>query len=188
MLMTVLAIALGLAVLVVAVLAYAATRPDTFEVARSIRIAAPRKTIFPMINDLRKFATWSPYERKDPDMSRMFSGPESGKGQRYDWDGDSNVGKGWLLITESSAPSRVDIDLNMLKPMQATNQVTFTLDPDGTSTKVTWAIKGRVPLVAKAIHLFLDMDRMCGNDFEAGLASLKAITEGQAALAVQSKA
>jgi hypothetical protein len=110
-------------------------------------------------------------------MSRMFSGPESGKGQRYDWDGDRNVGKGWLLITDSSAPSRVDIDLNMLKPMQATHKVTFTLAPDGTATKVTWALRGQVPLVAKVLHLFLDMDRMCGDDFTVGLAGLKARAE-----------
>jgi hypothetical protein len=28
------------------------------------------------------------------------------------------------------------------------------------------------------VHLFLDMDRMVGRDFEAGLANLKAIAEG----------
>lgn len=171
-------LAVGLAVLIAGVLAFAASRLDTFHVARSIGIKAPPQAIFPLINDLKQFATWSPYERKDPDMHRAFSGPDSGKGQRYDWEGDSNVGKGWLLIADSAEPERVDIDLNMVKPMRATNRVTFTLVPKGEITTVTWELRGRAPLIARAMQLFVDMDRMCGNDFEIGLATLQSMTEG----------
>jgi hypothetical protein len=177
---------LALAVVAGVVVAYASRRSDTFRVARAVSIAAPPQAIFPLINDLRKFATWSPFDKKDPDMKRVFSGPESGKGQRYDWEGDSNVGKGWLDISGSSEPSRVDIGLNMLKPIHATNQIAFTLVPEGGTTKVTWAMEGKVPLFMKVIHLFIDMDKMCGGDFEAGLASLKAMAEGPVALPAQS--
>ena len=38
-------------------------------------------------------------------------------------------------------------------------------------------MQGPVPYLAKIIHLFIDMDRMVGSEFEAGLASLKAIAE-----------
>ena len=178
MLKTALYIVLGLAVVLAGLVAYAATRPDTFRIARSVRIAAPPEAIFPLINDLRKFATWSPYDRKDPDMTRTFSGPDAGTGQRYDWDGDANVGKGWLVIAGASAPSRVDIDLNMLKPMKARNRVTFTVTPEGAASTVTWAMGGRSSLAAKVVHLCFDMDRMVGGDFDAGLASLKAMVEG----------
>ena len=34
-----------------------------------------------------------------------------------------------------------------------------------------------MPFVSKLITLFVDMDRMVGGDFEAGLASLKALAE-----------
>lgn len=179
-------IALGLGVLAALVLAFAATRPDTFQISRSTRVAAPPEAIFPLINDLRAFATWSPFETKDPDMARRFSGPESGPGQRYDWQGDSNVGTGWLVIADAAAPERVEIDLNMLKPMRVANRVTFTLVPEAgggpaASTVVTWAMQGGVPLMAKVLHLFVDMDRMCGDDFTTGLASLKALAERSAA-------
>lgn len=177
--------ALGLAAVIIAVVAYAATKPDTFRVARSIAITAPPEAIYPLISDLRKFATWSPFEKQDPNMRRVFSGPENGKGQRYDWDGNRQIGKGWLIISEASAPSKVDIDLNMLTPMKASNQVTFTLVPERGATKVTWAMQGQVPLYAKVIHLFVDMDRMCGNAFQDGLASLKAIAEGAVAAPAQ---
>jgi uncharacterized protein YndB with AHSA1/START domain len=179
-----LAIAAGVALL--ALVAIASRRPDTFRVARSVHIAAPPQAIFPLINDLRKFATWSPYDRKDPHMARTFSGPESGVGQRYDWDGNANVGKGWLLVSSSSPPSEVGIELHMLKPITGSNQVTFTLLPEDGGTTVMWRLEGPVPLLAKVIHLFIDMDRMCGGDFETGLASLKAVVEGAAATPAQS--
>lgn len=180
MLRTLLFLVLGLAVIAAGVVAYASTRPDTFKVARSANIGAPPEAIFPMINDLKKFSTWSPFDKKDPNMKRVYSGPESGKGARHDWDGNSEIGKGWLAIAGSTAPSKVDMDLNMIKPMDAKSRVTFTLVPEGNTTKVTWAMEGQVPLVGKVIHLFIDMDRMVGGDFEAGLASLKAMAEGSA--------
>jgi hypothetical protein len=36
---------------------------------------------------------------------------------------------------------------------------------------------GPLPYVAKIIHLFFNMDRMVGKDFETGLAGLKSIAE-----------
>lgn len=186
MLQTVLYVVLGLAALAALVLAYAARRPDTFRIARSTRIAAPPEAIFPLISDLRKLALWNPYETKDPDMQRAYSGAESGPGQRYDWDGNRNIGKGALLVREASAPSRVAIDLIMVAPMAARNRLEFTLRPEGGATDVTWAMEGRSPLVAKVLHFVCDMDRMVGTDFEAGLARLKALAEGARVPSVQS--
>jgi hypothetical protein len=46
--------------MVAGILAYAATRPDAFQLARSIMIDAPPEKIFALINDLRRFNTWNP--------------------------------------------------------------------------------------------------------------------------------
>jgi hypothetical protein len=67
--------------------------------------------------------------------------------------------------------------LSMVEPFQIQNSVEFTLVPNGGATKVTWAMQGPAPYIAKIIHVFIDMDRMVGKDFEAGLASLKALAE-----------
>ncbi|WP_439542061.1 SRPBCC family protein [Hyphomicrobium sp.] len=174
-------IALALALAAALVVVYASTKPDRFTTARSVKIAAPPGEIFPLINDLKAFATWSPFENKDPNMSRVFSGPASGAGQRYDWKGNSEIGEGWLEILNSAEPSRVEMGLNMLKPMKATNEVTFSLVPEAGMTTVTWAMEGTVPLLAKVIHLFIDMERMCGGEFETGLANLKSAAESSVA-------
>lgn len=159
------------------VLAVAATKPDTFRVQRSATIKAPPEKIFPMINDFRSWAAWSPYEHKDPAMKRTYGSTTSGKGAVYEWDGDKNVGSGRITITDASPPSKVMIDLDMIKPFAASNKVEFTLVPNGDATAVTWEMQGGVPYFAKIIHVFFDMDKMVGGDFEQGLASLKASAE-----------
>lgn len=174
----ILAIVAGCAgVLIVAVMVYAATRPDTFRVYRSAAIKAPPEKIFPFINDFRQWTVWSPYENKDPDMKRTYGPTSSGKGAVYEWTGNSNVGAGRITITDAAAPSKVAIDLHMLKPFEARNDVVFSLEPKGDVTTVTWDMQGPVPYFAKIIHMFVNMDKMVGSDFEVGLANLKAAAE-----------
>jgi carbon monoxide dehydrogenase subunit G len=170
-------VAAVIAVGIAGILAYAATKPDTFRVQRAASIKAPPEKIFPLLNNLRAFALWSPYEKKDPRMQRTYSGASIGKGAVYEWDGDKNVGSGRLAIADSSPPSKVTLHLDMMRPLEAHNVVEFTLEPKGESTHVTWAMNGQVPYVAKIVHVFLNVDSMVGRDFEAGLADLKALAE-----------
>ena len=159
------------------VLAYAATRPDTFHIERSADIKAPPEKLFPLINDLRAMGTWSPYEKKDPQMKRSFSGAATGKGQVYDFEGNKEVGSGRLEILDASAPQTVVMKLDMFKPFNASNTVTFKLQPKGDTTRVTWGMDGASPYLAKVMHLFFNMDAMVGGDFEKGLANLKSLAE-----------
>lgn len=164
-------------VLIVGVLAFAATKPDNFHVERSIRIQAPPEKIFPLIDDLKAWALWSPYEKKDPAMKRVFGSITQGKGATYAWSGDKNIGEGSMEITESTPSSRLALDLHFLKPFQANNRADFVLIPDGDGTKLTWSIDGPSPFISKLMGLFFNIDKMIGDDYEAGLASLKAIAE-----------
>jgi hypothetical protein len=164
-------------VLIAAVLIFAARKPDTFRVQRATAISAAPDKIFPLIDDFKNWSSWSPYEKKDTAMKRTFSGQASGKGAVYEWDGNSQVGKGRIEIIDSSAPSRVAIKLDMIKPMEGHNIVDFTLEPRGGATQITWAMRGSYAYVAKLMGLFCDMDKMIGSDFEIGLANLKALAE-----------
>ena len=177
---------LGIVVVVVlvavaGVLAYAATKPDDFRVQRSASIKAPPDKIYALIVDLHGWTAWSPYEKKDPAMKRTFSGAASGKGAVYEWDGDKNVGAGRMEIVEATAPSKVGIKLDFLKPFEGHNTAEFTMVPSGVpsgdGTTVTWAMYGPSPYIAKVMGTFFNMDRMIGDDFAAGLANLKTIAE-----------
>jgi uncharacterized protein YndB with AHSA1/START domain len=166
-----------LVVAVAALFAYAATTPDTFRIERSVTVKAPPEKIFALIADLHGWRAWSPYETKDPGMTRTFSGAERGKGAVYEWDGNRQVGKGRMEIIEAKAPAQIVIKLDFIKPFEGHNTAQFTLAPRGEATDVTWAMDGPVPFVGKVMHVVIDMDRMIGRDFEAGLASLKALAE-----------
>jgi hypothetical protein len=163
--------------LIAAFLAFAATRPDRFSVTRSARIEAPPHALFPLINDWRHWEDWSPYERKDPDMKRTYSGAARGAGAVYEFEGNRNVGKGRLEILESAPPSRIAISLEMLGPCKGNNLIDFTLRPDGDGTHVTWAMRGTSSYVGKVMGLIFNLDRMIGGDFDAGLRNLKSLAE-----------
>jgi hypothetical protein len=171
-----------LAIAIVIVLVLAAMKPNTFSVQRSITINASPERIYPLISDFKAWATWSPWEKKDPNLKRSFSGPESGVGAAYAWVGDKNVGEGRMEIVEASAPGKIRLKLDFIKPFEAHNDVVFILQPQsaatqGAATDVSWTMTGSAPFFAKIIHVFFNMDRMVGGDFEAGLKALKAQAE-----------
>lgn len=161
----------------VIVLILAAMRPDTFTLQRSLAINAPPERIFPLINEFRNWTQWSPWEKLDPNLKRDYSGAPAGVGAIYAWEGDKKVGQGRMEIVEATVPSKVALKLDFIRPFEAHNDVTFALEPAGAATNVTWTMTGPTPFVAKIFHVFVDMDRMVGGDFEAGLASMKAAAE-----------
>ncbi len=166
------------AVGIAALLLFAATRPDTFSIRRNTTIQAPPEAVHPLINDLRQFNTWNPFALKDPAMQITYQGPAAGTGAAFDFSSKKEGGSGRIAITGTTAPTRVDMTLDMTAPMAAHNEITFTLTPQGAgSTEVTWAMNGQSPYIAKLMGLFFNMDRMVGGDFEKGLASLKAKAE-----------
>lgn len=165
------------ALLVAGVLLTAATRPDVFRVERTAVVQAPPEKVFAYLNDFDRWTAWSPWEKKDPAMKRTYGAAKSGKGARYAWEGNGDVGQGSMEILESAAPSRVALRLDFVKPFEAHNSVEFALRPEAGGTRVSWSMEGRVPYFAKVIHMFVNMDAMVGKDFEAGLANLKAAAE-----------
>jgi len=160
-------------------LVYAATRPNTFRIQRTAVIKASAQKIFPLINDLKSFNNWNPYERKDPSVKGSYGGAASGVGAAYSWD-SKKVGAGRMEIIASDAPNKVTMKLDFLKPLKGQNTAEFTLLAQGDSlTIVTWAMYGPSPYASKLMGVVFNIDTMIGKDFEAGLANLKALTEGR---------
>jgi uncharacterized protein YndB with AHSA1/START domain len=164
------------AALVAALFAYASTRPDGFRVERSAMIAAPPEAIYPLISNFHAWRRWSPYENLDADLKRSYGGAPSGLGAVYEWNG-AKAGAGRMEIIEVSPPSRISIKLDFSKPFAAHNTAEFTLSPMQGATKVTWAMSGDSPYMAKLMGVFVSMDQLVGKDFQTGLANLKAAAE-----------
>ena len=82
-----------------------------------------------------------------------------------------------MEILDASAPSKIAIKLDFFSPFEGHNTAEFTMLPQGDATNVTWLMHCPAPFMGKIMHVFINMDRMVGKDFEAGLANLKRLTE-----------
>jgi hypothetical protein len=170
-------IAIALLALIAGVLVYAATRPDSFRIERSVQVNASAEKIFPLINDFHKWEAWSPWEKIDPQLKRIYSGTPAGKGAVYAWRGNKDIGSGRMEIVESTPLSKVLIKLDFIAPFEAHNSVDFTLVKEGEATLVTQAMYGPSPYISKMMSLFFSMDKMVGSKYEEGLARLKLLAE-----------
>jgi uncharacterized protein YndB with AHSA1/START domain len=167
---------LVLAAGVAAVLIYAALKPKSFALSRSAVIAAPAERVFALINDLQGFNRWNPFAKQDPELKIQYESVTLGKGAAYSWIG-KRAGVGRMEITDSVPAQRVIMRLDFSKPMEAHNTVIFTLEPQGANTRLTWAMTGAAHYVHNLMTTFFSMEKMVGGQFEAGLASVKALAE-----------
>jgi len=168
---------LALAFIVILLVIVFIGQSDDFAVSRRIKIAAPAADVFPHVNELRNWPAWDPWSRLDPNIRMTYDGPPSGTGASYAWSGSNKVGAGRNTITESVPNQLVRFRLEFQKPMVATNDVEFSFRPDGGQTIVTWAMSGKNTLCAKIFGIFMNCEKMCGKQFDKGLAQLKSAVE-----------
>jgi hypothetical protein len=164
-------------VIIVVFVIIVALQPAEYRVARTATIAAPAEVVFGQVNELKKWDAWSPWVKIDPAMKQTYEGPASGKGAISRWVGNSQVGEGSMTITESRPNELIRFDLEFIKPMAGTSTSEFTFKPEGNQTSVSWSMSGRNNFIAKAMCLFMNMDKMVGGQFETGLAQMKSISE-----------
>ena len=168
-----------LLVLLGALLLMASRQPDAFAIERAVVIAAPAEVIFPKIADLHQWSAWSPYDKLDPRMKKVFNGTPGAAGASMYWSGNAKAGEGTMTMRELMPPSKLTMQLDMLKPFEGHNVVEFNLEPAEGGTRVTWAMRGPNSLFSKIAGVFMNMDTMIGKDFEDGLAALKAQVEAK---------
>jgi hypothetical protein len=163
----------------VAILGYAATKPNTLWVQRSMSINAPPETIFDLINDFHNWRVWAPHDKVDPSMKRTYSGPATGAGAVSEWVSAGRAGKGRMAIVDSVPASKVCILVDFAKPFEADNFNEFSLEPVGDATNVTWTMEGTNLYPMKLAGIFVNMENVFGKQFEIGLSSLKLVAERQ---------
>lgn len=167
----------AIAVIVVVLVIVVALQPSEFRVARSTTISAPPAAVFAQVNDFHRWEAWNPWGKMDPAMKQTYEGAPSGVGAVYAWAGNNEVGEGRMTITESRPSDLIRINMEFLKPFAANSTAEFTFKPEGNQTAVTWSMTGAKNFMAKAIHLFMNMDKMIGGQFDKGLADMKRLVE-----------
>ena len=171
-------ILIGLLVLVAGFLVVVAFQPADYRVSRSAVISAPPEVVFAQVNDFHNWNAWSPWAKMDPNAKVSYEGAAAGPGAIFRWAGNMEIGEGSMTITNSRPSDQIQIRLDFIKPFAGTGNAEFTFKPQGDQTLVTWTMAGKNNFIAKAVGLFIDCDKMIGDNFEKGLAAMKTVAEG----------
>lgn len=155
-------------------------QPDTIHVERSVLVNASPADLYPLAHDHKNFQGWSPWADRDPNQKTTYSESSVGVGAVMSWEGNDQVGKGKMTITEAVENTRVVQDLEFIEPYESKAVSTFALTPEGEATKVTWSFDSSAGFMQKAMGLFVSMDSMLGPDFEKGLSRVKEQGEARA--------
>lgn len=169
---------IGLAIIgiVAAAIVVAFILPRHAIVTRSVEIAAPPTSVFPLVGDLRRFNEWSPWADIDPATVYTFTGPIDGVGQTLNWaSDDKRVGSGSMSITAIEPDTRVDMEVTFAE--EGTALASVLLEPEGAGTRATWSLDTDLGFNPIARYFGMMMDGMVGPDYEKGLARLKAAAE-----------
>lgn len=165
-----------LGVLIVALLGIGLLLSEHAHVERSETVNAPPATVFALVNSFRQFEKWSPWADKDPAVKVERSGPEIGVGARYVWSGNDAVGSGSQEIVSSTQPSQVQVKLTF-GGFEGASEATYTITPEGTGTRIVWALDSELGSNPVNRYFGLFMDKMVGPDYVKGLARLKSLAE-----------
>jgi hypothetical protein len=142
-----------------------------YEVSRSGILPCDIGRAQALISDFHQWPAWSPWEELDPDMTRIYSGADSGVGARYAWSGNKRAGAGAMEITESR-PDHVEVALEFLKPFKSRSTVSFDLTPVADGTQLKWTHTGSVGGVMGLMLRFYSMEKAIAPDMEKGLSNL----------------
>jgi uncharacterized protein YndB with AHSA1/START domain len=169
----------GIPVMLGVFLSYVSTRKSEFRYERNGVIQAPADQIFPYISNLKMGGLWSPYEKKDPSMKKTFIGPDAQVGSMMEFDGNRQAGSGKLEILKIVPNKLVEMKLIMTKPIYAENLVQYTLTPEDSGTRFSWAMSGNGGFMGKLVNTLIDCENMVAGDFTVGINNLKELIESK---------
>ena len=143
--------------------------PSEKTVARSAVIDAPAADLYALIASNKGYQRFNPYKDTDPDLAITLHGPDAGVGSGFAFKGKEGAGTQTITAAVPDRSVTMQIDLGAMgRPV-----TTFTLEPAGTGTKVTWSTRSAFGMnpVGRVFGLFLD--GMLGGVYERGLANLE---------------
>lgn len=148
--------------------------PGAVEVTRSVEIEAAPEAVFPLLNDLERWAEWTPWG----EVESRLDGPATGTGARRVWD-DPGLGSGSLTLVASRPPFGVDYEVEV-EDGAIRFAGTISVEARGAGSLVTWTERadlGWNPLLGWTA---LTMDESQGRQLRDGLDRLKARVEAAA--------
>jgi Polyketide cyclase / dehydrase and lipid transport len=149
-----------------------------FNVEKEITINKPKQQVFDYVKYLKNQSNYSVWAKMDPNMKSTFTGTDGTVGFVNSWDGNKDVGTGSQTITAITEGQSLETDLKFIKPWESTAKAYMTTSAvNDSTTKVIWGFKSKMAYPMNITKLFMNMDKMVGDDYQNGLNNLKAVLE-----------
>ncbi len=164
-------VAIGLAIVVVALTIFAFTIPLEFSYKKEVDVVAQDRMVFVFLGDLKRWHEWSIWFAKDPKMDVVYSDPAWGAGSSYIYK-SRKLGEGEVKVTQFTANNSVSYDL--LIPGYDTSKWEFRSRPHPRQgVIISWTVDGKYP--ENRFWRLIAYFRMWGlpSDMNEGLARLK---------------
>lgn len=160
----------GIAAVLVTFMLIGLVLPGTWSAEASVEIEAAPTEVFPYLNDLSRWDTWTNWG----DIESELSDPPRSVGASRSWD-DPNFGSGSVTITSSSAPTLVRYEVEVEGGASVNGELRIEALGGGGMSRVTWREEGdlgRNPLMG---YVARNMSKSQATQLAEGLEKLRYI-------------
>ena len=166
-------------VVVVMLLILALFAKKDYGVECEVAILKPKQEVFNYLKLLKNQDNFSKWATMDLNMKKEYKGTDGTVGFISAWDSnEKNVGKGEQEIKKIADGERIDYEIRFIKPFESTASAYMITESIATNqTRVKWGFKSRMNYPMNLMLLFMNMEKMIGNDFSEGLTKLKVVVE-----------
>ncbi|MEP6262515.1 MAG: SRPBCC family protein [Gillisia sp.] len=153
--------------------------PKDYSVEREIVINKPKQEVFEYVKYLKNQDNYSKWATMDPNMKKTYNGTDGTVGFVSAWESENDdVGSGEQEIIKIEEGERIDFELRFKEPFESTSPAFMTTESvTENQTKVTWGFSGHMNYPMNIMMLFMDFEKMIGDDLESGLSNLKSEME-----------
>ena len=175
----ILKILIVVAIIIVIPLLMALFIKKDYAVEQQITIDKPKNEVFEYLKLLKNQDNFSVWANMDPNMKKEFRGTDGSVGFISAWESShKKVGKGEQEIKKISDGERIDYEIRFIKPFAGkANACLITESVNDIQTRVKWHFESRMKYPMNMMLLFMNMDKMVGNDLATGLSNLKTVLE-----------
>lgn len=155
--------------------------PQSVDVTRYTTINATPTVIFTNVIDIAKWEEWGTWYEQDPAMKITYSDNTVGVGAKSTWISEE-LGNGNQEIIEV-APNQFIKTKMQFEGWEGFSYADIILDKvNDKQTKVSWTLKGDsdIPFLMRGMMVLMGFEGAIKEDYDTGLASLKALSEKMA--------
>jgi hypothetical protein len=150
-----------------------------YAVEQQITINKPKEEVFEYLKLLKNQDNYSVWANMDPNMKQEFRGTDGTVGFISSWESSNKkVGKGEQEIRKIIDGEKIDFEIRFLEPFAGkANASLITESMNDNQTRVKWHFDSRMKYPMNLMLLFMNMNKMVGNDLATGLSNLKTVLE-----------